>query len=78
MFIKRVGEKNLEGVADHWHGNRFAMKFFFPKSLPNEMSAVINRTRSLGSVNFPAEETCEKPEPCVFTRRCDQQPVEQP
>lgn len=53
VFQKRE-KKSLEGVSVHWHGDRFSM-IFFPKSFPNKMLDVINKTRSLGSINFPAE-----------------------
>ena len=52
--FKKRGEKSLEGVSVHWHGDRFSM-IFSPKSFPNKMLDAINKTRSLGSINFPAE-----------------------
>jgi len=49
----KSGEKSFEGVSVHWHDDRFSM-ICLPKSFPNKMLDVINKTRSLGGIHFPA------------------------
>lgn len=53
-MLKRGGKKSSEGVSVHWHGERFSYDFF-PGSFPNKMLDVVNKPRSLGSINFPAD-----------------------